>query len=208
MNQTDRLRRIPWRLRYRSGAMLASHMRRLSILATHRHCHVEFQGPVYLGPGFHLRIPEKGEFIVGHGVEFRRGFGCEISGDGRVTIGAGSTFTWNVIIQCTTSVEVGNGCVLAQSVLVADGSHRYREPETPMVRQGYDFNPITIGDYASIMAKATVIASVGEGAFVAANAVVTKPVPAFCLAAGVPARVIDYFGPPEKRPAELDVENA
>jgi acetyltransferase-like isoleucine patch superfamily enzyme len=187
--------------------MLTSHLRRIGILATHRHCCVEFQGPVHLGRGFHLNIPGRGQLIVGPGVDFRRGFVCEISGDGRVTIGGGSTFTYNVVIQCSTSIDIGAGCVFAQAVLIADGSHRYRDPSLPMVQQGYDFRPITIGDGAAVMAKATVIADVGEGAFIAANAVVTKPVPAFCLAAGVPARVIDYFGPPERRPPELDVES-
>jgi acetyltransferase-like isoleucine patch superfamily enzyme len=181
-------------------------MRRVAVLATHRHCRVEFQGPVHLGRGFQLHIPQRGQLIVGPGVDFRRGFVCEISGDGRVTIGGGSTFTYDVVVQCSTSIDIGEGCVFAQAVLIADGSHRYRDHATPMVGQGYDFRPISIGDRASVMAKATVIADVGEGAFVAANAVVTKPVPPYCLAAGVPARVIDYFGPPERRPPELDIE--
>src|SRR5947199_10037455 len=64
-------RKIPWYLRYRKGAMWASGLRRLSIMATHRHCRVEFQGPVRLGPGFTLDIPDQGTFIVGPGVNFR-----------------------------------------------------------------------------------------------------------------------------------------
>ncbi|MGH2760930.1 MAG: acyltransferase [Actinomycetota bacterium] len=207
MNRIDALRKLPWRLRYRTGARLASDARRLVIALTHRHCRVEFQGPVHLGRGFHLDIPARGQLIVGPGVDFRRGFVCEISGDGRVTIGAGTTFTYNVVVQCSTSVDIGTGCVFAQDVLIADGSHRFRDPAAPMVQQGYDFRPITIGDKASVMAKGTVIADVGEGAFVAANAVVTKPVPPFCLAVGVPARVVEYFGPPERRPPGLDIES-
>jgi acetyltransferase-like isoleucine patch superfamily enzyme len=34
---------------------------------------------------------------------------------------------------------------------------------------------------------------------------VTKPVPAYCFAAGAPARVIEYFGKPEDRPPHLQV---
>lgn len=207
VKRNDALRKLPWRLRYQTGARLASGIRRVLISLTHRHCRVEFQGPVHLGRGFQLNIPDRGQLIVGPGVDFRRGFVCEISGDGRVTIGGGSTFTYDVVIQCSTSIDIGIGCVFAQAVLIADGSHRYRDPSLPMVQQGYDFRPITIGDRAAVMAKSTVIADVGEGAFVAANAVVTKPIPAFCLAAGVPARVVEYFGPPERRPPELDVES-
>lgn len=207
MSPPSNLRKLPWSIRYRTGARIASRFRQAAVTLTHRHCRVEFQGPVHLGPGFFLNIPNRGEFIVGPGVDFRRGFVCEISGDGRVTIGGGSTFTYDVVIQCSTTIEIGQNCVFAQGVLVADGSHRYRDHTTPMVAQGYDFRPIKIGDGASVMAKSTVIADVGAGAFVAANAVVTKPVPDFCLAAGVPARIVDYFGPPDRRPPELDIES-
>jgi acetyltransferase-like isoleucine patch superfamily enzyme len=194
---------VPWRIRYVTARRAGSYVRRLGIAATHRHCHVEFQGPAHLGPGFSLDIPGPGTFVVGPGVEFRRGFHCEISGAGRVTIGAGSVFTFDALIQCTTSVEIGRQCVFAQSALVVDGSHRFRDHDAPMLGQGYDYQPVRIGDGASIMAKATVLADVGEGAFVAAGAVVTRPVPPFCLAGGVPARVIEYFGPPDRRPPEL-----
>ncbi len=36
-----------------------------------------------------------------------------------------------------------------------------------------------------------------------ANSIVTKAMPAFTLAGGVPARALDYFGPPGQRPPEL-----
>ena len=55
---------------------------------------------------------------------------------------------------------------------------------------------VTIGDGASIGARAVCIAPVriGEWATVAAGAVVTKDVPAFALVAGVPARRIAWVG--------------
>jgi len=49
------------------------------------------------------------------------------------------------------------------------------------------------------MTKCTILNDVGDGAFVGANSVVTKPIPPYSLAVGAPARVIDYFGPPEMR---------
>lgn len=190
-----RWRRVPWELRYRTGARVASELRRLSVLATHQHCRVEFQGPVRLGPGFRLDIPDHGSFVVGPGVDFRRGFVCEISDWGTVEIGADTVFTSNVLIQCTTSIRIGRRCVFAQSVLVADGNHRFRDPNRPMIEQGYDYRPITIGDDAAVMAKCTVVASIGEHAFVGANSLVNRDIPAYCLAGGVPATVLERFGP-------------
>ena len=161
---------------------------------------IEFRGPVYLGPGFSVDMPHGGTLIVGPNVEFRRGFRAEFgSQDARITIGANCVFTYDVVVQCTTSIDIGQQCVFAQGTTIADGSHRFRDPEQPMLQQGYNLRPIRVGDYASVMAKATIIADVGEHSFVAANAVVTAAVPPYCLAAGVPARVIDSFADPDER---------
>lgn len=197
-----RWRALPWQLRYRYGARLASELRRLAVVATHRHCRVELAGPAWLGPGFALHIPEHGSFVVGPGVEFRRGFVCEISGEGRVTIGAGSAFTSHALIQCSTQIDIGERCVFGQSTVIADGFHRFRDPHRHLLDQGYDFRPVVIGDGAVATSKCTITASVGERALLAAHSVVTRPVPAYSLAGGAPARVIDYFGPPELRPVD------
>ena len=203
MELPDKLQRLPWHLRYRVGAKWASDLRRLAITATHRHCRVEFQGPVRLGPGFALNIPDRGSLIVGPGVDFRRGFVCEISGDGRVTIGANTVFTSHALIQCSTSIDIGRRAALGQALLIADGNHRFRDPDKHLLDQGYDFRPITIGDGAVVMTKCTVLADIGERAIIGANSVVTKPIPPFCLALGAPARPVEYFGPPDRRPADL-----
>lgn len=188
-------RRLPWELRYRRGARLASELRRLAIEATHRHCTVRFEGPVNVGPGFRLMIPDHGTLIVGPGVDFRHGFACEISGDGRVTIGAGCTFTWDCVIQCSTSIDIGEGSIFGQDLMLVDGSHRFRDPSVPFLAQGYDFRPVSIGPGAVVMSKCTIAASLGERAVVAAHSLVLEDVPAFSLAGGTPARVLETFGP-------------
>jgi acetyltransferase-like isoleucine patch superfamily enzyme len=200
-------RRLPWKLRYDAGARAASEIRRLAIVATHQHCRVEFQGPVRLGPGFRLRIPDHGTLIVGHGVDFREGFVCEISGEGRVTIGAGSIFTSHALLQCSTSIDIGRRCVFGQSLMIADGNHRYRDPNRHLLDQGYDFRPIRIDDRAMVTTKCTILNNIGEGAVIGANSVVTAPIPPFCLAVGAPARVVDYFGPPGGEPPGFTTEH-
>lgn len=180
-----------------------SALRKRWILLRHPHATIRFEGAVYLGPGFSLRMPDRGEFIVGPGVEFRRGFHAEVSGNGRITIGPGSVFTHYVLLQCSTSIEIGRRCMFGQSTMVVDGNHRFRDLERPMLAQGYDFTPIIVADDATVTTKCTIMASIGERAFIGANSVVSRPVPPFTLAAGAPARPIDYFGPDGGEPAEL-----
>jgi acetyltransferase-like isoleucine patch superfamily enzyme len=193
------MRRLPWQLRYRAGTKLCSGGRRILISATHRHCRVEFGEGAYLGPGFQLFIPDRGTFIVGPGVDFRRWFACEIWGDGRVEIGAGSIFTSNTLIQCSTSIVIGERCAFGQATIIADGYHRYRDPGVHWLDQGYEFRPIVIGDGVGVSDKCTIQADIGERAMVGSGSVVNRPVPPFCLAVGAPARVVRYFGPPDRR---------
>jgi acetyltransferase-like isoleucine patch superfamily enzyme len=193
-------RRVPWYAAYQFAPRFQSWTRQALILATHRHCRVEFQGPVHLGPGFHLEILDAGSFIVGPGVSFRRGFVCEIHESGRVSIGAGTTFTSYGLVQCSTSIEIGERCAFGQSTLIVDGYHRYLGLDGHWLEQGYDYRPIRIGNGVGVSDKCTVQADIGERAMIASQSVVNRPIPAYSVAAGVPARVIRYFGPPDQRP--------
>jgi acetyltransferase-like isoleucine patch superfamily enzyme len=180
----------------------------LYVVLRHPWADISFTEPVYLGPRFSLHMPDGGTFRVGPGVEFRRGFRAEIGPDARIEIGAGSVFTYDVLMQCSTSIVVGERCMFGQATIVIDGNHRFRDLDRPMLAQGYDFTPITIADDATVTTKCTIIADLGERAFIGANSVVTRPVPPFCVAAGIPARLLDYFGPPGGEPAELDRSSA
>jgi acetyltransferase-like isoleucine patch superfamily enzyme len=194
------LRRLPASIGYESGPRLMSWLRKRWVLLRHPHGEVRFGRGVYLGPGFSLHMPGPGAFIVGDGAEFRRDFRCEISGSGRVTIGPDCRITYSSLIQCSTTVTIGARCGLGQAILVLDGQHRFRDLTRHPLEQGFDFRPITIGDDAVIMTKSTIMADVGQRALVGANSVVTKPVPAYTVAVGAPARPIDYFGPAGREP--------
>jgi acetyltransferase-like isoleucine patch superfamily enzyme len=199
-------RRLPWKFRYLVLARGASELRRRSALATHLQADVRFDGPVYLGPGFGLRVPDGGTFHVGSGVDIRRNFVCEIGGDGKVTIGDGCVFTGQVLIQCSTSIDFEEGSLVGQGCLVADGNHRFRDSERPFLEQGYDHRTIRIGRGAVVHTNCVVLNNIGERAVIGANSVVTRPIPPFCLAYGSPARVVEYFGPSERRAEYLGVE--
>ena len=197
------LRWVPQRLGYLLAPRIGSWLRKQWVLARHPHADIRFGRGVYLGPGFSLFIPHEGSFIVGDRVEFRRGFRAEVSGSGRVTIGDDTTFTYSVLVQCTTTIDIGERCQFGQTTILLDGQHRFRDITRPMLEQGYDFTPLRIEDDAVITTKCTIMAEVGRRAFIGANSVVTKPIPAYTVAVGAPARPIEYFGPPGQEPSEL-----
>jgi acetyltransferase-like isoleucine patch superfamily enzyme len=194
---------LPRRGGYSWGPRLMSALRKRWVLLRNPHVDIRFEGPVYLGPGFSVHSPERATFIVGPWVEFRRGFRVELARDAVVRIGGGTRFAYDVLIQCGTSIDVGERCIFGQSALIVDGSHRFRDPSRPLLEQGYEFRPIVVGDDVGVMAKCTVIASIGEHSFIGANSVVTRDIPPYVVAVGAPARPIDYFGPEGEAPAEL-----
>jgi acetyltransferase-like isoleucine patch superfamily enzyme len=200
------VRWLPQRIGYRYAWKVGSWLRKRWVLVRHPHANIHFGRNVYLGPGFSVFIPHEGTLIVGDGVEFRRDFRAEISGNGRVTIGDGAVFTYSVLIQCSTSIDIGARCQFGQTTILIDGQHRFRDITRPMLEQGYDFNPLRIEDDATITTKCTIMADIGRRAFIGANAVVTKPVPPYTVAVGAPARPIEYFGPPGEAPAELEAQ--
>ena len=63
---------------YYRGPRLMSALRKRWVLFRNPQADIRFEGPVYLGPRFSIHAPNGGSFIVGPGVEFRRGFRCEL----------------------------------------------------------------------------------------------------------------------------------
>jgi acetyltransferase-like isoleucine patch superfamily enzyme len=174
---------------------LLSELRRHAVVLRHQHGTIVFEGPVHIGPGFSLFMPGEGLLRVGAGVEFRRDCRIEMEHGSEVVIGAGTRLTYGVVIQCTRRIQIGERCLFANGASVVDSKHRFREADIDDAR-GLEFEPVTIGDGVWVSSKATVAADVGERAVVAANSVVTKPVPAWTLVGGVPAQPIETFGPP------------
>ena len=195
-----KVRDLPISIGYYRGPMLASAVRKRWVKLRNPRATIEFGRWTYLGPGFSLHMPFGGKFKTGERVEFRRRFRAEVGPNGRIEIGTGSYLTYDVIISCDTEIVIGERCGLGQCTYVADGSHNYKDLSKPFLDQGYDYRPLRIEDDAQIHSKCTIVNNIGHRAVIGANAVVSREIPPYCLAAGVPARVIDYFGPPGQEP--------
>jgi acetyltransferase-like isoleucine patch superfamily enzyme len=92
----------------------------------------------------------------------------------------------------TAWVRVGAGAMLAPRATLVAGNHRL-EGRSWIRDTGFDEADVEIGEGALLGAGSTVIGCrVGIGAVVGAGAVVTKDVPDYAIAAGVPARVIGH----------------
>ncbi|HJK73201.1 MAG TPA: DapH/DapD/GlmU-related protein [Methanocorpusculum sp.] len=85
-------------------------------------------------------------------------------------------------------IYIGDGTLIGHSVVLATINH---EAE-PTIRASMHTKPIVLGKNVWVGSHATILpgVTVGDGAIVAAGAVVTKDVPPGTVVGGVPAKVI------------------
>jgi virginiamycin A acetyltransferase len=124
----------------------------------------------------------------------------------------GSTFS-HPTASVGANVYVGSFCVLggvtleddvliASRVSIMNGTqqHGTARLDIPIREQPGIFTSVTIGEGSWIGEGATVSADVGKHCVIGAGAVVTKPIPDYAIAFGVPAKVVKF------RNAELPIE--
>src|SRR5690606_21616381 len=89
-------------------------------------------------------------------------------------------------------IQIGNHVRIAPHVMMIAGNHVFRDTTRPITTQGLEHAPIVVEDDVWIAGRVTITAGVtiGRGSVIAAGAVVTRDIPPFSVAAGVPARVI------------------
>jgi acetyltransferase-like isoleucine patch superfamily enzyme len=104
-------------------------------------------------------------------------------------------------ITCANHIEIGNGVLTGRFVLITDNGHGKSDisemTTPPLSRSIYSKGPVIIGQDVWIGDKATILPNVtiGKGAIIAANAVVTKDIPPYTIVAGCPAKVIRLLKP-------------
>ena len=118
-----------------------------------------------------LRIFSGSQFDVNEGASFACGSGY---------------FNCHCRVACFKQISVGNNVIISEDVVIRDSDNHVLDGDKPMS------DPIVIGNGVWIGMRAIILkgVNIGDGAVVAAGAVVTHEVPARSLVAGVPARVI------------------
>jgi acetyltransferase-like isoleucine patch superfamily enzyme len=157
--------------------------------------HPEHPEPTVLGDGATVRAGtiiytdvEAGEnFTTGHNALVREAtvigddvlVGTDTVIDGAVTVGSNVSLQTGVYVPRET--EIGSNVFLGPKATLTNDPYP--------VRKEAELQGPTIEDGASVGANATLLpgVTVGEGAFVAAGAVVTEDVPPATLALGAPA---------------------
>lgn len=159
--------------------------------------------------GFELRALEALGHVPSHGLRKHALLVCgltiapdaqlygwnEIRSPGNISIGAGSTIGRDAILDGRYGIIIGASVNLSSEVALWTAQH-------DLTSRTFDVEgaPIRVGDFAWLSFRSTVLpgVTVGEGAVVAAGAIVTRDVAPYVIVGGAPARPIG------ERPRDLD----
>lgn len=117
-------------------------------------------------------------------------YGCEFRSPGKLIVGKGSVIGDRNLLDARNGICIGENVNLSSDVQIFTEQHDHRDPyfrnnSNPGFMVKID-NRVWVGPKTIILPKV----HIGEGAVIAAGAVVTKDVPPFSIMAGVPAKQI------------------
>jgi acetyltransferase-like isoleucine patch superfamily enzyme len=158
----------------------------------------EFAGNIFLGEG--CRIARQA--VIRANTKERPGIelGDEVhvqenvlinANRGYVTVGSGSWIGPGSVIYGNGGIEIGSDVMIASHCTINTVSHYATRTDIPMKNQGIYCDPVCIEDDVWIGAGVTILQGVriGRGSIIGAGALVTRDVPDYSVALGVPARV-------------------
>ena len=113
--------------------------------------------------------------------------GAEIRSPHLICIGAGSSIGHRAILDGRGSLTIGSNVNVSTGVWVWTMDHDLRSPTFDSRKAA-----VVIGDFAWLSCRVVVLpgVTIGEGAVVAAGAVVTRDIPPYTIVGGVPAKQI------------------
>lgn len=133
--------------------------------------------------------------------------GCYVMGPSGVEIGNNVSVNRFTTISGQGGLKIGSNVMIGPNCNILTSNHGYDDLSKPMMEQGTSMGTIVIDDDVWLGANVVILPNItiGKGAIVGANAVVTKNVEPFSIVGGVPARHIKYrFSSKSKEVKGLD----
>lgn len=146
------------------------------------HATTQFDGPVH--------VPAQVDLSTGQHCRLGRDVFFETPG-GRIRLGSNVRINMGCVLVAYKAIDIGDDCLIGEYVSIRDANHG-TAPDRPMRLQDHAAAPIRLGCNVWIGRGAVLLkgVTIGDGAVVAANSVVTRDVAPGTLVGGAPARWI------------------
>jgi len=113
-----------------------------------------------------------------------------------ISIGNKNAFNNNVTIIANERVSIGNGCQIGDQVSIYDSDFHEMAQKSRNRSHGLT-KPVSIGDNVWLGSRVVVLkgVTIGDNSVIGAMSVVTRTIPANCIAVGVPAKIVRSLEP-------------
>ncbi|ARV62687.1 transferase [Nostocales cyanobacterium HT-58-2] len=154
---------------------------------------IEMGNGVFIFKG--VRLDARGnqnKLYLDNGVAIERNVNIGRLENTHIEIGQETFIGPGVCIAGPGDIKIGKRCLIAANSGIYANNHNFADPIEPIKYQGISRKGIVIGDDCWLGHGVAVLdgVTIGEGSVIGAGAVVTKDIPPFSVAVGVPAKVI------------------
>ena len=136
-----------------------------------------------------ITLADNAQLTLHGDVILYEGVGIRVTEGAQLSIGDHTYINRSASIDCTQEITIGDYCAISDNVQILDSDFH---PIPNNSNTSTMSKPVHIGNHVWIGRSAIILkgVTIGDGAIVGAGSVVTRDVPARCLVAGNPARVI------------------
>ena len=153
---------------------------------------IEIGNRVTLDRDVRLRnLGSRSKIWIGDKVFCDRGVDIKTHQSGKIEIGEG-TYIGPYTCLSGDSIKIGKYCLIASHSGIYANNHIFADPTRYIQEQGASYQGIVIEDDCWLGSGVKVVdgVTIGKGSVIGAGAVVTKNIPPYSIAVGVPAKVI------------------
>lgn len=147
---------------------------------------------IFKGVRIDARGHQNNKVYLGQQVVLERGVTIGALKNTYLQIGEGTYIGCYVCIAGYGNIKIGKQCMIAAHSGIFANNHNFSALTQPMKQQGVTCKGIMIEDDCWLGHGVTVLdgVTIGQGSVIGAGAVVTKDIPPFSVAVGVPAKVL------------------
>ena len=161
------------------------------ILVRLKYSNIEIGFNSYIGKNCRIHCDNDGKIILKE-VYLSDGVVLQARRSGQITIEK-CYLGYNSVVVAIENISIGRDVEIAEMTVIRDQDHRFDFSDTPISKQGFYHNPISIGDNTWIGAKASILkgTTIGHNCLVGAHSL-TREVsfPDGSLVVGTPARIV------------------
>ncbi len=148
--------------------------------------------------GMNVKFCNKGDIFLKQCCIIRPGTHVYSDKGGVLNLGEHVEIGRDSTIATHNRIIIEKGVLTGPHVFISDHNHEYENPDVPIYKQGIrmvENSTIIIGEGSWLGTNVVVVGNVrvGKNCVIGANSVVTKDIPDYCVAAGIPAKVIKKY---------------